>query len=426
MKEKSVRLYGNPISWRTGMRFIAKYTLLASALLMTNSLQAGDKLQTKKTTNVAKTFVQDEATHFGKRYSIESKILGESRELLIHLPKDYQQGDQKYPVLYLLDGSSHFRHAVLATEELNRGEKMPQVIIVGITNNKGTRGRDAYNEQDNFLSYIEKEVIPMVDKSYNTSGQNILFGHSAMGFVTMAAFAKYNDVFDKYIAASPAVTMQETQMLADVEQSLSKNKLADKYLYFSIAEKAREVGGFTDGVVHMSKIFEQKAPAALTWQYDMLPMQNHTTTPYLTMFMGLGNVFTDYEAPVFESYQDFAKIGGIQGLKDFYIKRSDKYQTDKTVPQGKLVGMAYTFMYEGSYDQAITLLQGNLDLYKDKMQMFGAMGEVYAQMKNQPKAIKAFKKALDLAIAKKTVPAWQSYYEDKIAQLEKESTSSNG
>ncbi len=42
----------------------------------------------------------------GKRYQINSAILGEQRDLLIHLPEGYQQSDGKYPVIYVLDGDT--------------------------------------------------------------------------------------------------------------------------------------------------------------------------------------------------------------------------------------------------------------------------------------------------------------------------------
>ena len=50
--------------------------------------------------------------NIGSKYQIKSQYLNETRELLIHLPKDYFSKDKSYPVIYLLDGNNHFKHSV--------------------------------------------------------------------------------------------------------------------------------------------------------------------------------------------------------------------------------------------------------------------------------------------------------------------------
>lgn len=44
----------------------------------------------------------------GEIVSFQSKILDEERELLIYKPVGYDQSQEKYPVLYLLDGHLKF------------------------------------------------------------------------------------------------------------------------------------------------------------------------------------------------------------------------------------------------------------------------------------------------------------------------------
>jgi hypothetical protein len=48
----------------------------------------------------------------GTRISIRSKILDEERTIYIHTPGGYEDGDEEYPVLYVLDGMSYFQMAV--------------------------------------------------------------------------------------------------------------------------------------------------------------------------------------------------------------------------------------------------------------------------------------------------------------------------
>ena len=90
---------------------------------------------------------------------IPSNILNETRELLIHVPKKYNQSDQQYPVIYILDGNNHFQHGVTAAGILHTYQAIPDAIVVAIPNNTGKRTRDVTTGRLDFVNFIEKEVI---------------------------------------------------------------------------------------------------------------------------------------------------------------------------------------------------------------------------------------------------------------------------
>jgi hypothetical protein len=46
----------------------------------------------------------------GESVQLESKTLGELRSLLVSKPASYDKGDDRYPVLYVLDGQTHFSY----------------------------------------------------------------------------------------------------------------------------------------------------------------------------------------------------------------------------------------------------------------------------------------------------------------------------
>src|ERR1017187_10294843 len=62
--------------------------------------------------------------------TVYSKILNEKRIIFVHVP----DGDksQRYAVLYILDGETHFQSAVAITEQISG--IIPNMVIVGITN----------------------------------------------------------------------------------------------------------------------------------------------------------------------------------------------------------------------------------------------------------------------------------------------------
>jgi len=62
-----------------------------------------------------------------------SSILAQERELIIHLPKNYAT-TKKYPVMYVLDGSSQSMHIANKFDILSSVGYTPETIIVGIPN----------------------------------------------------------------------------------------------------------------------------------------------------------------------------------------------------------------------------------------------------------------------------------------------------
>ena len=223
----------------------------------------------------------------GQKIMIPSNILNETRELLIHVPKEYNQSDQQYPVIYILDGNNHFQHGVTAVGILHTYQAIPDAIVVAIPNNTGKRTRDVTTGRLDFVNFIEKEVITYVEQHYRTTGHRTLFGHSSMGALTLKIFAERIDMFDIYIAASPALNLSSSKLLSQIKSVLGHEAIESKSLYFTVTESADEVKGFTDGSKMLEKFLIDNAPEHFKWRFNYIPGLNHMTTPYPTFFEGL-------------------------------------------------------------------------------------------------------------------------------------------
>src|SRR6185436_4303749 len=125
----------------------------------------------------------------GRRDSIYSALLKEERVIQVLLPEGHVPGSgQKYDVLYVLDGDSSLKFLAPIQQFAQAESPMPRVILVAIFNTQ--RDRDllptgaapgAPDGAANFLAFLKNELIPYVDKSYPTSGSNLLYGHSYGG-----------------------------------------------------------------------------------------------------------------------------------------------------------------------------------------------------------------------------------------------------
>ena len=62
----------------------------------------------------------------GETVQLRSDTLKESRTLLIAKPAGYDDGTDRYPVLYLLDGETHFRYTAAIVDFLAANDRIPK------------------------------------------------------------------------------------------------------------------------------------------------------------------------------------------------------------------------------------------------------------------------------------------------------------
>ena len=146
-----------------------------------------------------------------------STVLSEQRDLLIHLPNNYNQNKMHdYPVLYLLDGQRNFAHTLGTLDLLNQSNMAQEMIVVAIMNTHRTRDftptyDESYNEwglsggADNFLDFIDKELMPYINKNYRANNFKIISGHSLGGLFSIYAMHSKPELFQAHFAFSPSL-----------------------------------------------------------------------------------------------------------------------------------------------------------------------------------------------------------------------------
>ena len=200
----------------------------------------------------------------GKIDSVYSKILNEQRKVWIYTP-DMTSGihdtSQHYPVLYLLDGDAHFTSVVGLVQQLsqvNGNTVFPEMIVVAIPNTDRTRdltpthvtsdlpAMDSNFSKtsgggENFVSFIEKELMPHIDSAYKTAPYKILVGHSFGVLMVMDVLTNHTKLFNAYIAIDPSMWYDHQQFLSVTEQKLKDEKYNGTRLYVGIANTMPEV-----------------------------------------------------------------------------------------------------------------------------------------------------------------------------------------
>ncbi|MDH5768851.1 MAG: alpha/beta hydrolase-fold protein, partial [Nitrospirota bacterium] len=236
--------------------------------------------------NLSRAQIDNEDIIIGKHKKLYSDILNEERSLLIHSPPGYEKSQEKYPVLYVLDGGYIPTFSkVTGTVEFLVWENIPNMIIVGIKNTD--RERDMFPMKtesdptsggaDNFLKFFSEELIPFVDKNYRTENYRILSGTSNSAFFTVYVLLEKPDLFSAYIASSPTLLSWFNDIINEKFGELKKkNESLNKMLYLIYGEN--DYQSIIKSIPEFTKIIEENAPKDFIWEIKLIKDEGHV--PY--------------------------------------------------------------------------------------------------------------------------------------------------
>ena len=253
---------------------------------------------------VQTTFGQNETDIIvGSKFVIKSNILDEERTCLISLPDSYNNSsevDKKYPVIILLDGYTHFKTASgivhFMSSNRNRNNLMPESIIIAIENvdrerdftvtKIKTKRPNNMGGGRNFLNFIEKELIPYIDKKYKTEAFRTLVGHSLGGLLTLNSYMDENSVFNAYISIDPSIWWNEEMMKNKVDSTSSIS--LDKKLYIATANQG-EANYERNKQRHDSlyTLITKKSDKPLNIEIEYFEKENHRSVPLVALYEGL-------------------------------------------------------------------------------------------------------------------------------------------
>jgi len=167
--------------------------------------------------------------------TVSSPKLNENREITIGLPPSYEKNpNKKYPLLVLLDGDYLFDPFQGALNYGAYWDDIPEMIIVGISQNKNNeRANDCAVDEstglpaesgEKFFEFIGMGVIPYMEKQYRVAPFKIVAGHdTTAGFLNFYLY-KDQPLFNGYISMSPELAkgMEEQipERLATIAQPI--------------------------------------------------------------------------------------------------------------------------------------------------------------------------------------------------------------
>ncbi len=166
-------------------------------------------------------FSQTTASQQVTKFTIEAPQLQAERTIWVYLPKNYENSEKAYPIIYMHDAQNLFdAYTSYAGEwkidEYLDSSSQPESIIVGIEhgNEKRIEELTPYpNEKygggkgDAYLDFIIKTLKPKIDSTYRTRTEpqhTTIFGSSLGGLISFYAAVKYPETFGKAGVFSPS------------------------------------------------------------------------------------------------------------------------------------------------------------------------------------------------------------------------------
>ena len=209
--------------------------------------------------------------------AIASLILNEPRDIVIYEPAGIQKTDS-VRIVYLLDGEySNYRYEKLSREHFDK-----PVIGIGIINTNRNRDMLPVKEPDNFLEFIEKELIPAVEKHYLIE-ERIIFGHSFAGGFTIYAMIKRPGLFDRYIASSPTPIMK----MVDAAGYLQLDNQLNENIEFFFSYGSKDMKQVKKWCAILKSNLQMLKFANLHWKNKVTEGENHNTNDVITLITGL-------------------------------------------------------------------------------------------------------------------------------------------
>ncbi|PWA05228.1 alpha/beta hydrolase [Flavobacterium psychrotolerans] len=333
--------------------------------------------------------------------TISSSVLKEDREISIGLPASYEKKSGKsYPLLVLLDGDYLFDPFQGALNYGAYWDDLPEVIIVGISQNKNNE-REAdctVDEETNlpadkgakFFDFISTELMPYIQKKYRIAPFKVIVGHdTTAGFLNFFLY-KDQPIFNAYISLSPELPegMEEQipdrlmainqpifyyQSTADGDVKKMQTRIRDLDNAIKVLKKPTLNYKFDDfkGATHYSLVLHSIPNALYTIFATFQPI---STSEFTEKIASLPSGYVDYLINKYDLLEKTLKIKMPIRINDF-----------KAIEAAILKNKAY-----GEFSKLSDLAKKN---YPKTMLSDFHLATMYEKMDDYRKAIKSYQNA---------------------------------
>ena len=351
------------------------------------------------------------------KFTLNSEILKEDRQIAIYRPPVLPEFPNNVPpVIYVLDGE--------LTTDLVRAhvgyfteiwKELPPIMVVGIENTKdhGNRRRDftptksalgSGGGADEFMRFMEEEVIPVVEKDHKRRPYRVLVGASLAGLFAVHSLLNHS-LFDAFIASSPTLAWNRSTIMNDLSNKLDALD-SKKILFFCVGN---EGGKYLAHATTLDSLLSKKKLSTLRHRFAHYPDETHGTAPLKGYYEGFKLIFKvgaeDLNIPLEEiTYK---------AIEDYYSDWTSIFGFPMKPREVVINEYGYKFLLETKQvDKALKFFEMNMKNYPQSPNTYDSYAEALLHKGDEQNALLYYKKALDLDPNNKRI-------QDQVATLRK-------
>lgn len=325
-----------------------------------------------------------------------------------------QSSRSTVPCFVCTGREAHFVSTVGLVQQLsqvNGNAVLPEMIVVGITNTN--RSRDlapslaAGSGYNNFIKFIETELMPHIEIHYNAAPYRVLVGHSLGGLTAIDMLTNKPALFNASIAIDPSMWYDNERILKNVIRQLPNSRLENKRLFIGTANtmpKGITLSALTKdrsyGTQHIRSIFKldsflkTKPNSGLMYAQKFYENESHISVPLISAYDGLRFIFDYYLIDVSE--KDFIDPTPLiaQKYQSHYARVSREMGYPLAPPESFISYLGYDALGKKQYNKAAALFTLNIENYPASSKVYDAYADYWAALKDTLNAIAYYKKAL--------------------------------
>ena len=362
----------------------------------------------------------EESISIGKKTTIFSSILKENRKIWIYNPGQTAINpiaDKRYPVVYVLDGDAHFLSTVGIIQQLSQANGnaiLPEMIVVGIENTNRPRDltpslvtADNNAKVNPFVNFLETELIPYIDKNYNTAPYKILVGHSLGGLTAIDILTNSPGLFNAYIAIDPSMWYDNQKFLNNAISKLSNKNLPGTRLFIgtantmpkgmTLANLEKDKSGETQHIRSIFKLdnfIKGDSNTGLKYLLKYYENESHVSVPLISEYDGLRFIFDYYLIDITEEDLKDSSSDIATKYKQHYSRISNEMGYKNAAPEVFINYLGYEALLKKQYNRAEALFQLNIENYPNSNNVYDSYGDYLIAKHDSVNAITYYKKAL--------------------------------
>ncbi|WP_109301033.1 alpha/beta hydrolase-fold protein [Aquimarina sp. AU474] len=313
------------------------------------------------------------AVSLGEISSLQSKVLNKTIPLSIHLPANYDGSKKTYPVLYMLGSDYRARFAMLASTLDYMGEgQIPEMILIGIDLPEGnsillpTRENKDTTIPDNYINFLETELMPHVDNAYRTAPFNVLYGASNSGFFTVYTLLNKPLLFNGYFASSPSIMHIPTVLQQKIKTGPLKTLAQNRSLHIIYSD---DEGRLPNYVLEFSSVVADHKPESFTYKVDELVNQGHVPAMDFTQFL-----LALY--PDFNPFNPGENLESLDTVTQHFDRLSKRYGYEIKTPISVIFNLGFHTILSKDLIAAEEIFQYSIEVYPEGKESYLGMGLV--------------------------------------------------